>query len=42
MILSSNQNSSNRVEQHIQKIEDIILGKLKITYKNSLIDQKIN
>lgn len=42
MLLTSNQNSSTRTSQYIQKIEDMILGKIKVQYRDSLIDQKIN
>lgn len=42
MILSSNQNAPHRAGQYIQKIEEAIYDKLRISYKGSLIDQKIS
>lgn len=42
MIFSSNQNAPQRAGQYIQRIEEAIYDKLRISYKGSLIDQKIS
>ena len=42
MIVSSNQTSLKKTENYIDKIENIINQKLKITFKDSSIDHKIS
>ena len=42
MIVSSNQTSLKKTENYIDKIENIINQKLKITFKDSRIDHKIS
>jgi hypothetical protein len=42
MVIASNQQSTSRTEQYLRKVEEAVLEKLRLTYRNSVIDQKIS
>lgn len=42
MVLASNQQSASRTDQYLRKVEEAVLEKLRLTYRNNLIDQKIS
>jgi hypothetical protein len=42
MVLASNQQSAARTEQYLRKVEEAVLDKLRLTFRNSVIDQKIS
>ena len=42
MLIASNQQSTARTQQYLQKVEEAVLDKLRLTFRNSLIDQKIS
>jgi hypothetical protein len=42
MVAASNQQGSARTQEYLQRVEAAVLEKLRLSFRNSLIDQKIS